>query len=367
MTTGLIWDERFAWFNAGTNRRGGSFFSPMAAYDTRESKERIRELLVASGMVDSLLPIPARMATEAELLCHHTPEYIAKVRALSEGGGGDAGEGAYLGRNCYDIAKLSAGAAIEALDAVLDGRVNNAYALVRPCGHHATRDFGRGFSIFSNIVLAILSAKTRGRVEKVAVVDWDVHHGNGTQEAFYSDPSVLTVSLHQAGYYPPNSGWIDEIGDGAGRGYNINVPLPAGSGHGAYIDAFEQVVLPALHRFRPEVIMIASGLDANAQDPLARMMCHSGTYREMATLLKSAAWELSSGRLVACHEGGYAPAYVPWCALAIMEVFAGVETDYRDPALETIARWPGQELLPHQADVISKAASLVNNIAAPAP
>src|SRR5215470_20227564 len=129
MTTGFIWDERFAWFNAGPNRRGGPFYSPMAAYDTRESKERIRELLVASGMADKLVPIPARFATEAELLRYHTPEYVAKVKALSDGGGGDAGEGAYLGHNCYDIAKLSAGAVFEDLNAVLDGRVNNAYAL----------------------------------------------------------------------------------------------------------------------------------------------------------------------------------------------------------------------------------------------
>jgi acetoin utilization deacetylase AcuC-like enzyme len=367
MATGFVWDERFAWFNAGPNRRGGPFYTPMAAYDTRESKERIRELLVASGIVESLIPLAPRLATEEELLRHHTPEYVAKVKGLSDSGGGDAGEGAYLGRNCYDIARLSAGAAIEALDAVLDGRVDNAYALVRPCGHHATRDFGRGFSIFSNIVLAILSARARGRVRRVAVVDWDVHHGNGTQDAFYADPSVLTISLHQAGYYPPDSGWLDENGDGPGRGYNINVPLPPGSGHGAYVEAFNRVVLPALRRFRPDVIMVASGLDANAHDPLARMMCLSGTYREMATLLKTAADELCGGRLVACHEGGYAPAYVPWCALAIMEVFTDTKTPCRDPALEWLARLPGQELQPHQADAIAKAASLVGNIATNAP
>jgi acetoin utilization deacetylase AcuC-like enzyme len=363
MTTGFVWDERFAWFNAGHNRRRGPFYSPMAAYDTRESKERIRELLVASGLADRLVPIAPRLATDQELLRFHTPEYVAKVRALSDGEGGDAGEGAYLGRNCYDIARLSAGAALEALDAVLDGRVHNAYALVRPCGHHATRDFGRGFSIFGNIVLAILDAKARGKARKVAVIDWDVHHGNGTQDAFYADPTVLTISLHQAGYYPPDSGWLAENGDGPGRGYNINVPLPAGSGHGAYVETMRQVVLPALQRFHPDVIMVASGLDANAQDPLARMMCHSGTYREMATMVKTAAEELCGGRLVACHEGGYAPAYVPWCALAILEVFADTRTSSQDPALSWIANVPGQDLQPHQADVIAKAAAVMKNLA----
>jgi acetoin utilization deacetylase AcuC-like enzyme len=146
--------------------------------------------------------------------------------------------------------------------------------------------------------------------------------------------------------------------------------LPPGSGHGAYVETMKQVVVPALRQFRPEVIMVASGLDANAQDPLARMMCHSGTYREMAALVKAAAAELCGGRLVACHEGGYAPAYVPWCALAIIEVFAGTTTPLQDPALTWIAGWPGQDLQPHQADVIGKAATIMNNIsvsASPSP
>lgn len=364
MTTGLVWDERFAWFNSGTDSRRSPLYQPLAGYDTRESKERIRELLVVSGLVDALVPIVPRLATEAELLRYHTAEYLAKVKALSDAGGGDAGEGAWLGANCYDIAKLSAGACIEALDAVMDGRVENAYALVRPCGHHATKDFGRGYSIFSNLVVAILHAKAQGQVTRVAVVDWDVHHGNGTQDAFYHDPSVLTISLHQDGYYPPDSGGLDEQGEGPGRGYNINVPLPAGSGHGAYLEAMQQVVAPALRRFCPEVILVASGLDANARDPLGRMMCHSDTYREMAALLKVTAKELCQGRLVACHEGGYAAAYVPWCALAIMEVLADTKTPSVDRALRRVAAWPGQELQPHQATVIAKAAELVGNIAA---
>ena len=215
MATGLVWDERFAWFYRGLVGRG-PFFSPLEAFDTSESKERIRELLVASGLADELVSLAPRLMTEEELLRHHTPEYVAKVKALSDGEGGDAGENAYLGRNCYDIARLSAGGTLVALESVLEGRVDNVYALVRPCGHHATRDFGRGFCIFSNIPLAILSAKAQGKVERVAVVDWDVHHGNGTQDAFYSDPSVLTISIHQDGYYPMDSGGLEERGEGRG-------------------------------------------------------------------------------------------------------------------------------------------------------
>jgi acetoin utilization deacetylase AcuC-like enzyme len=245
---------------------------------------------------------------------------------------------------------------------VVEGRVDNAYALVRPPGHHAERDRGRGFCIFGNVALAILNAKSRGLIERVAVVDWDVHHGNGTQSAFYSDPTVLTISIHQDGFYPMDSGSLDERGEGAGYGFNLNVPLPPGSGHGAYVETVKEVVVPALRSFRPDVIVVASGLDAAAYDPLARMMCHSDTYREMAALLKMAAEELCGGRLVACHEGGYSAYYVPWCALAILEVFAGVETSYPDPSLSYLVGRPGQELQPHQAAIIRKAASAVEGV-----
>ena len=272
---------------------------PLGAFNTRESKERIRELLVATGTADQLTPIAPRLMTEDDLCRVHSGEYVAKVKALSEARGGDTGENAYIGSNGYDIARLAAGSCLEALTWVLDGRVDNAYALVRPPGHHAERDRGRGFCVFANVALAIASAKAQGKVERVAVVDWDVHHGNGTQDAFYSDPTVLTISIHQDGLYPLGSGSLEQRGEGPGRGFNINVPLPPGSGHGAYVETVRQVVVPALRRFRPDVIMVASGLDACSYDPLARMMCHSDTYREMTTLLESgggrAMWRAPGG------------------------------------------------------------------------
>lgn len=361
MTTGFIWDERFAWFDTGDVQRG-PFFTPLGAFNTRESKERIRELLVATGMADRLSPIAPRLMTEDELSRLHTRDYVARVKALSDGAGGDSGENAWIGANGYDVARLAAGSCLEALASVLDGRVDNAYALVRPPGHHAERDRGRGFCVFGNVALAVANAKAQGRVERVAVVDWDVHHGNGTQSCFYSDPTVLTISIHQDGFYPAGSGSLGERGEGAGLGYNLNVPLPPGSGHGAYVETVEQVVVPALRRFRPEVIVVASGLDACAYDPLARMMCHSGTYREMATLLVEAARELCGGRLLLCHEGGYAAYYAPWCALAILEVLAGVATSHPDPSLQFLARVPGQTLQPHQAEVIRQAASALDGL-----
>lgn len=362
MKTGFIWDERFAWFYTGLDRRTGPYYQPMFALDTRESKERIRELLVVSGLVENLVPVQPQIAGEDDILRCHSAEYLGKVRTISEKGGGDVGEGAWIGPNSYEIVRLSAGACATGVAAVLDGTVDNIYVLTRPAGHHATREVGRGFCILSNIPIAIRRAQALGKVSRVAVFDWDVHHGNGTQDAFYQESSVLTISFHQSGNYPPGSGMLDENGDGAGRGFNINVPLPPGSGHGAYLDATHRVVLPALEAFRPELILIASGLDANVMDPLARMMCYSETYREMTRLMMRAAADLCQGRLVLCHEGGYSPVYVPWCALAIMEELSGRRTAFKDPSMERFAALPYQELQHHQADVISQAAELVARI-----
>ena len=362
MKTGFIWDERFAWFYSGFDRRPSPFYQPHPALDTRETKERIRELLVVSGLADTLISVPATPIDERDILRHHTPEYVAKVRAISEHGGGDVGEGAWVGPHCYDIVRLSAGACAAGLDSVLDGKVDNIYVLCRPAGHHATRDAGRGFCVLSNIPIAILRARASSRVQRVAVLDWDVHHGNGTQDAFYQDPDVLTISIHQDGNFPPASGSMEENGEGAGAGYNINIPLPPGSGHGAYLETMTRVVIPALEAYRPELIVVASGLDASAMDPLARMMCYSETFRLMTRLLKQAANALCGGRLVLCHEGGYSSVYAPWCALAIIEELSGAPPTLRDPSLDRFAAWPYQDLQPHQADVIAKAARLISRI-----
>ena len=155
----------------------------------------------------------------------------------------------------------------------------------RWCGRRAimpNRTAGRGYCVFGNLVLMVRHAQRRHGLGRVAVVDWDVHHGNGTESAFIDDPSVLTLSIHQERCYPVDSGRLHVVGTGRGAGTNLNIPLPPGSGHGAYLAAFDRVVLPALHRFRPELIVIASGLDASAMDPLGRMLCTSETYRAMA-------------------------------------------------------------------------------------
>ncbi len=361
MTTGFLWHELYAWHDTGTGASvmpASLTVQPLGHIESAEGKRRIRNLVEVSGLIDHLVQLKPRPATEDEILRLHTREYVERIKKLSSEAGGEAGEETPFGRGSYEIALLAAGGCITAVDAVLDGKVDNAYALVRPPGHHAERDQGRGFCIFGNTALAAMHARQARGLSRVAIVDWDVHHGNGTEHAFYSDPTVLTLSIHQDNNYPPASGAITDTGDGAGRGYNINVPLPPGSGVGAYIATFERVVAPALRAFRPELILIASGLDASAMDPLASMMMTSEGYRTLTRIVLAVARDVCGGRLVACHEGGYSPAYVPYCGLAIIEELAGIRTGLDDPLLGLLAGFGGQEIQPHQEVVVQQAAKL---------
>jgi acetoin utilization deacetylase AcuC-like enzyme len=218
--------------------------------------------------------------------------------------------------------------------------------------------------VFGNAVLSVRHAQRVHRLSRIAVVDWDVHHGNGTESAFLDDPSVLTISVHQDRCYPVDSGQLAVTGRGRAAYTNLNIPLPPGSGHGAYVAAFERAVVPALARFRPELIVVASGLDANAMDPLGRMLCTSDTYRELARQVLAVAELTAGGRVVATHEGGYSNAYVPFCGLAVVETFAGIRTEARDPYLGELMQMGGQELLPHQAAAIADAAAIAARVPA---
>ena len=250
------------------------------------------------------------------------------------------------------------------VDAVLSGTVDNGYALVRPPGHHAEPNLGRGFCIFSNIGVAMHHARHAHDIARAAVVDWDVHHGNGTQRVFYEDPGVLGISIHQDNWFPADSGHLHERGAGAGEGANINVPLPPGSGHDACVATFERVVVPALRRFRPELIVVASGFDACIYDPLGRMMATSTTFGQLTRIMLELADELTGGRLVLSHEGGCSEAYVPYCGLAVMEALAGVESSLGDPFVKFVDAAGGHRLYPHQDEVIAKAAVLAEQVPA---
>jgi len=360
--TGFVWHELYMWHDTG-NYAGampyGNPVQPGTHVENPETKRRFRNLLEVAGVYQQLYHIPPREATEEELLRFHTPEHLARLNKLSDGHGGDAGVFTPLGRGSYEIARLSAGGVMAALEAIFAGQVKNAYALVRPPGHHALADQGMGFCLLGNAVVTAKHALAVLGLERIAIVDWDVHHGNGTQAGFYDDPRVLTISIHQDNCFPPDSGRVHENGEGAGEGYNINIPLPPGSGVGAYEATFDRVVIPALQTYRPQLIMVASGFDAGDFDPLGRMQMHSGGYRALTRKLITAADTLCQGRLLMCHEGGYNPETVPFFGLAVIEELSGIHSGVEDPFLAMMVGQAGQQLQPHQDQAIGAAEALL--------
>lgn len=350
--TGWVFHESYLWHDTGRwqtlGPEHGRWLQPWEHYENPATKRRFNNLLEASGFSEELVRLKPEPAGIEQVLRFHTRDYVERVRDLSAASGGDAGIGAEFSKGGYEIALLSAGGTIRAVDAVLDGAVDNAYALVRPPGHHAERDRGMGFCIFGNVAIAAMHALAERGLGRVATLDWDVHHGNGTQQAFYDRSDVLTISIHQDECFPRDSGGVGEQGEGEGAGCNINIPLPPGSGHGAYTEAVRRLVVPALRAYGPDLIIVPSGFDAANFDPLARMMAHSDTFREMTRMLLEVADDLCSGRLVMSHEGGYSPIYVPFCGLAVMEELSGRRSIAGDPFLAHVSTAGGQELQPHQ-------------------
>ncbi len=305
--------------------------------ESPETKRRLKNLLDATGLIGALELRGAAPATAEDLRRVHPAAYLARFKELSDAGGGELGLRAPFGRGGFEIAALSAGLAVGALADVLDGRLANAYALSRPPGHHCLPDVPNGFCLLANIAIAVEAALATGRAGRIAVLDWDVHHGNGTEAIFYDRAEVLTLSIHQDRNYPLDTGGAEARGAGAGAGCNINVPLPAGCGHRTYLEAMERIVLPALRAFRPDAIVVACGYDAAAVDPLGRMLATAATFRTMTAMVKAAARDLCQGRLVLVHEGGYSEVYVPFCGHAVIEELSGSAITAADPLAETFA------------------------------
>lgn len=365
--TGYIFREEFMWHDTGQASlylKDNKFIQPGLLHaENPETKRRIDNLLEVSGLKKRLHKIDEfEPLTEEELSVFHTREYIAHIQSASALSGGEAGELAPFGHGSYEIAALSAAATLAGARAVMSGAVENCYVLNRPPGHHAEAERGRGFCIFGNAVLAAKLIRRDYRRLRIATVDWDVHHGNGTQKAFYDDPNTLVISIHQYKNYPQESGFLEETGNGDAVGYNINIPVPPGTGHGGYIYATEEVIVPALEKFKPDLIFILSGFDGVAVDPLGRNMAHSETYRQMTRLIGSVAKNLCSGRIVITHEGGYSAAYVPYCGLAVVEELSGINTDVIDPFLDIFSGYGMGELQSHQKVMIDEARSVINLI-----
>ena len=323
----------------------GGLVQPLAGGglpENPETKRRLVNLFRLTGLWNDLATSSAPAADRDALLRIHPKSYLDKFFEMAAAGGGELGLRTPFGPDGYDIACLSAGLATSALDAVLRGKLDNAYALSRPPGHHCLPDWPNGFCLLNNIAIAIEAARSEGLADRFAVLDWDVHHGNGTEAIYYEDPHVLTISIHQERNYPRDTGEFASRGAGAGQGTNLNIPLPPGSGHATYLAALEQLALPEITAHNPDVIIVACGYDASGVDPLARMLAGSDTFREMTSRVKQAAEDLCSGRLMLVHEGGYSELHVPFCAHAVLDEMCGAGIDAPDPlAARITAHQPG--------------------------
>lgn len=339
MTTGFFWDERCFWHGGG-NYAGmlpvGGLVQPLdgGLPENPETKRRLKNLIEVTGLTNELQMSGAPAASLEDLLRVHPSSYLDEFKALSDAGGGELGRRTPFGPGGYEVAAQSAGLAKAALLAVLQGDVTNAYALSRPPGHHCLPDYPNGFCLLNNIGIAIEAAKAAGLAQRFAVLDWDVHHGNGTEAVFYDRRDVLTVSLHQDRNYPMDTGAFTDRGNGDGLGYNLNIPLPPGTGHTGYLAAMDGLALPAIRDFAPDVLIIACGFDAAANDPLGRMLATAETFAMMTQQVMDLAQDVCEGRLVLVHEGGYSETYVPFCGHAVLQELSGSDITAPDPFAE---------------------------------
>lgn len=275
-----------------------------------ESYYRLANLIPAleqAGLLSDLAPLESQPATIEQLRRVHTVDLIEFVRQVSDRGGGSLDQGdTYVTGESYESARLAAGSCAAAVDLIMTGAAQNGFALIRPPGHHAETDRASGFCLFNNVAVAARQAQVAHKAKRVAIVDFDVHHGNGTQDIFFEDDSVLFISVHLfAPYFYPGIGGIHEIGVGRGRDYTLNVPLPPYVGDHGYRRVFEEIVAPRLRQYAPDLLLVSAGFDAHWQDPLAMAGLSLTGYAEMARSLTTYARELCDNRILFVLEGGY--------------------------------------------------------------
>jgi len=310
---GFVYDSRYLQHETG---------------DHIESPNRLRaimSMMQSSGLRNRLVPFHPRPATVAEISRVHSPEHVAQVREATAEGGGWLDADTVVSRASYDVALLAAGGVMVAAEAVMHGKANSVFALVRPPGHHATRARAMGFCLFNNIAVAAQDLLAKGTCGRILVVDFDAHHGNGTQEAFYADPRVLFFSVHQSPLYP-GSGRTDETGAGQGSGFTVNAPVPPGCGDEEYAAIFHEILVPVASRFRPELIMVSAGYDAHWADPIATQQVTVSGFSNLVRILTRLAGEHCAGRMVFTLEGGYHPEALAACVRAAFDTLLGAAT-----------------------------------------
>ena len=279
--------------------------TPHGHPERTERFEAIRRALQESGLAGRMARAPASEAGPDELQLCHAPEYIRLVEREIAAGARTLSTGdTHVGTGSLAAARAAAGAVVAAVDAVVDGPATQSFCVLRPPGHHARPNQGMGFCIFNNVAIGARHAARRRGLGRILIADWDVHHGNGTQDIFYEDPAVLFFSTHQSPWYP-GTGMASETGAGAGRNTTINCPFPARSGREEILGAFRDRLIPAADAFQPDLVMISAGFDSRIGDPLGQFRLADSDFGEMTSLLQEVADKHSRGRLVSVLEGGY--------------------------------------------------------------
>lgn len=318
MTTAYLIDDRFLLHDD---------------FDHPENADRLRAIkqaLGASGLDRELTRIEGRYATEDEIGAVHHGRMLAHIERMATFGGGMLNPDTYLVPESWDAATFAAGTVARAVEAVVGGEASNAFALVRPPGHHATPSTAMGFCLINNVAVAAQVARTKLGLRRVAIIDWDTHHGNGTQDIFYDDPDVLFVSSHTYPFYPGTGHW-QEVGSGQGRGTTINIPLAAGVGDQTFARLYDQIVARAVRRFEPDLIIVSAGYDCHWADPLAPMRMSVTGYGQLTRIIYNLADEACRGRLVLSLEGGYSLEALSAGVVASLRVLQGRPELVEDP------------------------------------
>ena len=282
------------------------FLKHQSGHAHPERPERLKVLLdLTRGLHGSDLQIlPPRPAKKEEVSSCHSSEYIDLVRSTSEINRYALDGDTVTCADSYGIALLAVGGFLRLLDSISAFDFRNGFALVRPPGHHATRDRAMGFCLFNTVAIGAQYLKRLYGARRILIMDWDVHHGNGTQDSFYQDPSVLYISTHQYPYYP-GTGALEEVGNGKGEGYTVNIPLPAGCGDEEYLRVFKEIVIPIADKYQPEWVLVSAGFDPHQHDPLGGMRVTEKGFGIMASMLLELAQKHAAGKIAFLLEGGY--------------------------------------------------------------
>jgi acetoin utilization deacetylase AcuC-like enzyme len=316
MSTGFLYDERFLDHDPGPGHP-----------ERGERLSRTLDHLRAQPWFAELAPVEARRAEPEWVATIHTESLVQRAEAACRAGEpwldcADVG----ISADSFDVALLTAGGALALADRMMAGEIDNGFSLCRPPGHHAERDMALGFCLFNSVAIAARYLQRRHGLDKILVLDWDVHHGNGTQHSFEDDPSVLYVSTHQYPYYP-GTGAASETGVGRGAGATVNCPMPAGAGDADYQRAFQERILPAIEAFRPEAVLLSAGFDAHAADPLAGIQLTTECFGWMTERMLEVADRHADGRLLSLLEGGYNVDVLPKCVALHLGMLAGKEPE----------------------------------------